>query len=121
MTIQSRLKTTKIIIFILAVVVFLSIVYPVVFGVSAPAIEKSLNPITPDGQIDFFKAIIGGLVCIVSFFFVRTLTGFDNNNRAQIEWMKEIQKDHNGLRSDFDRLKGEHDGRVYCHVRKDDE
>jgi len=119
MTTQVRLKTAKVLIFLLSIVVLLSILYPVVCG-SAPVLDKSTT-IPLDNQIDFFKALIGGLFCIVSFFFVRTLTGFDNNNRAQIEWMRRLEADHKGLKSDFDRLKGEHDGRVHCHIRKDDE
>jgi len=128
MTMQTRLQWTKLFLVILAGLLAVSVLLSVTSAKfypdahSATLMEKAATP--PKEELiavdDFIKALIGGLFVIVGFFFVRTLTGFDNSNKAQIAWIKELSNSHNDLRSDFDRLKGEHDGRVHCHIREGD-
>jgi len=111
MTMQVRLRWTRFLLLILAVMIALSVVYPVAFNtypeaVSAPLIsEKSMPAQVKDDLIemdDFIKALIGGLFIIVGWFFIRTISKVDRNQTAIFEKL-------DGLCRDFDRLKAEHD------------
>jgi hypothetical protein len=118
MTMRARLHLGRVLLVLLSMAVIGSVAYPIFYSTVHSAatgeISKAVNiepPMTRKEEIDIFKWLVGGLFCILGFFFINTIRKIDRNQDKLFEM-------HGGLRHDFDTLKGTHDGIFAEHGRR---
>ena len=140
MTITKRVQIAKILITVIAIVLFGSTIQSIVSAspvVSTPVAilsEKSIAmqgptqlPIPAErlfsvGLADVEKTIIGALFCIVAFFIVRLIGKYDKKHDAHTVKLDNLLVKVGELCTEFAHLKGEHDAIAHhVHYRADDQ